>query len=82
MVTHVFVDHIGNNITCMERFQQVVELKGVMDHSDLQEHEDDFAPFMMTSGNTTNSLSLETIVTHILALSRSISPLLPPPKVA
>ena len=81
LVIHVFVDHTSH-ANSLNRFRQVTEHGGVLDLSDFHEDEDDLIPFALASANTAKTLGLETIAANFLAFSRSIYPLLPPPKVA
>ena len=74
---HLFVD-VSGHLNIQEFFQQFVEHRGELDHSDYT-HEDDFVPFSLASTNAPNALASNPITINFHADSRSICPLLPPP---
>ena len=78
LAVHLYVDHTGH-LNILDRFQQLAEHRGELELSNY-EHEDDFVPFALASANAANTLSLKTSAANFVAFSRSICPLLPPPK--
>ena len=77
LIVHMFTAHAGY-IIYPDR--QTAEHRESLDHSDVLEDEDNFIPLALESANAAISFDPKTNAANFLASSRSISPLLPPPK--
>ena len=78
-ITHVFIEST-NYASSLDRFWQATEHLGGLEPSDFHDYDDDLIPFALIYAISASILALKTAAANFPAFSRSIYPLIPPPK--